>query len=249
MDPMRRALAVAAALLATSIGVPAGAQVGFGQPGPPQPTQAQPPPGMETHAASGADDPQKLQTQEPSLPVDPLYIPPAAKKKLGTDSGYDEYEKGRTDEIDRDFYGLYYAERSGSYQFRTAFPVWVERTQPQDRASLYGLTYYNRRSKEMDADVLFPFFWKLRDDNTYTTVVGPWMHRERESRAAAPGVTKVIGRHDNWLAPLWFEGKTDDGGGYFHVPPLLTFTQHTAKNGFNLVGPMFCKWKGGPSCD
>ena len=53
----------------------------------------------------------------------------------------------------------------------------------------------------MDADVLFPLFWKLRDDNTYTTVVGPWAHRERASRPASPGMPKVIGRHDNWLAP------------------------------------------------
>lgn len=247
----RRALAVATAIFAFSIGAPAGAQVGFGTPGagPPPGQQQQPPPGMETHAASGADDAQKLQTQEPSLPPDPLYIPPSARKKIGTDSGLDEYEKGKTDDTDRDFYGLYYQEKSGDYQFRTAFPLWIERKQPEDRASLFGLTYYNRRSKEVDADVVFPFFWKLRDDNTYTTVVGPWMHRERESRAAAPGVTKVVGRHDNWLAPLFFEGKTDDGAGYFHIPPLLTFTQHTAKNGFNLVGPMFCKWKGGPACD
>ncbi len=46
-----------------------------------------------------------------------------------------------------------------------------------------------------------------------------------------------------------FEGSAADGSGYFHVPPLLTFTQHTAHDGLNIVGPMFCKWKGGPDCD
>ena len=56
-------------------------------------------------------------------------------------------------------------------------------------------------------------------------------------------------RHDNWLAPLFFEGQSEDGSGYFHIPPLLTFTHHTARSGFNLAGPLFCKWKGGPTCD
>ncbi len=33
------------------------------------------------------------------------------------------------------------------------------------------------------------------------------------------------------------------------MPPLLTFTKHTDRNGFSMVGPLFCWWKGGPSCD
>jgi len=113
---------------------------------------------------------------------------------------------------------------------------------PGDRASLFGF-YYNRRSTHVDADVLFPFFWKLRDDKTHTTVVGPFMHREREASPDKPA------RHDNWLAPFFFEGSSANGSGYFHIPPLLTFTQHTARSGFNLAGPMFCKWKGGPTCN
>lgn len=224
---------------------------GGGQPGPPGgPPGAQPgkpPPGGETHAAPGSDDDDgKLQTQEPSLPQDPLAIPPAAQDVIGTDFGRD-FEAGRGTKTERDFYGLYYAERSGSYQFRTVFPLWAERTQPNDRASLFGPLYFQRRSTDVDADVLFPFFWKLRDEQMYTTVVGPFMHRERESPTKErPGKP---GRHDNWFTPLFMEGGSEDGSGYLHIPPLLTFTSHTDRSGFNLVGPLFCKWKGGPACD
>jgi hypothetical protein len=196
----------------------------------------------ETHAASGADEEDRLQTQEPTIPSEPLAVPPEVRKRIGTESDPDRVEKGKGPEIDRDFYGLYYQEKSDKYQFRTIFPLWAERRMPDDRASLFG-PYYNRRSKDVDADVLFPFFWKLRDRDTHTTVVGPFVHRERDSK---PG---KAGRHDNWVAPLFFEGSSDDGSGYLHIPPLLTFTKHTKRGGFNLVGPLFCKWKGGSACD
>jgi len=243
------ALALAASPSAARAQPGPGGPGGIGQPGggfgTPSPTKAKPgakaAPGAETHAASSAEATQQLQTQEPSLPQDPLAIPKGAEKRIGTDADPD-VEKGLGTKTERDFYGLYYQEKSGSYRFRTIFPLWAERTMPNDRASLFGF-YYNRRSTDVDADVVFPFFWKLRDHETRTTVVGPFMHREAEPTAKAPG------RHDNWLAPLFFEGGTTNGSGYFHVPPLLTFTQHTARSGFNLVGPLFCSWKGGPTCD
>ena len=43
--------------------------------------------------------------------------------------------------------------------------------------------YYNRRSTKHDADVLFPLFWHLRDDSSYTTIVGPFVHQEAPHRA------------------------------------------------------------------
>src|SRR5690349_23538454 len=43
------------------------------------------PQGPETHAAPGEDDQQKLQTQEPSLPADPLAIPPVVRRRIGTE--------------------------------------------------------------------------------------------------------------------------------------------------------------------
>ncbi|WP_437283862.1 hypothetical protein [Sorangium sp. So ce406] len=245
------ALSLAAALAVLAAPSVAAAQVGFGQPGmgpPPTSSPQQPPPGTpETHAAPTSEE-SPIQTQEPTLPEDPLAVPPSAKKQIGTnDPG--EWERGRAEEIQRDWYGLYYGERSGDYQFRTVVPFWAERKMPGDRATMVTPFYYNRRSKDVDADVLFPFFWKLRDQNTHTTIVGPFMHRESEGRPASPGRKAEPGRHDNWLAPLFFEGKSDDGSGYFHIPPLLTFTHHTARSGFNMVGPLFCSWRGGPACD
>ncbi len=72
------------------------------------------------------------------------------------------------------------------------------------------------------------------------------MHRESPGEAATPTRPAIPGRHDNWLAPLYFEGQSANGNGYFHIPPLLTYTEHTSHSGFNLVGPSFCKWKGRP---
>jgi hypothetical protein len=267
MRRLRFATSLFALLLGTAA-LPEGvalAQMGFGRPGGgggmqpggfggPSPGSSkkkpQVPPGQETHAAPNADELQKLQTQEPSIPPNPLLIPPTVGKRIGTDFQA-EPETGVGTRIDRTFLPPYFSERSGSYRFRTVFPVWAERTEPQDRAtSLLGL-YYGRRSTEHDADVVFPLFWKLRDGETHTIVVAPFMHREGNAytRQTPSGPELVPGRHDNWLAPLVFEGATSDGGGYFHVPPLITFTQHTSHSGFDLAGPGFCTWKGGSTCD
>lgn len=241
------------------------AQTGFGQPGGASPggfggpapgaggkgkkAAKKVPEGEETHAASNVEAVQSLQTQEPTLPQNPLEIPPAIKDRIGSSFSRD-LEVGRSATSQTDFYGLYYREKSGSYQFQTVIPpLWAERKMPNDRASIFGF-YYNRRSKDHDADVLFPFFWRLRDEKTTTTVVFPFLHREREATKDAKDPTKdVPARHDNWLFPLFFEGSASDGSGYFHVPALLAFNQHSAKGGLNVVGPMFCKWKSGPACD
>jgi hypothetical protein len=199
-------------------------------------------PEEETHAASSTEAVQSLQTQEPQLPPNPLEIPKDVRERIGTDFSRD-LEKGRGPTMERDFYGLYYQEKSGDYRFRTIFPpLWAERKMPDDRASIFGF-YYNRRGKDHTADVLFPFFWRLRDYNTTTTVVLPFVHRERKETKDEPGGT------DNWLLPFAFSGESTDGHGYFHVPPLLTFAQHSARGGLNISGPMFCRWKGGPACD
>ena len=120
--------------------------------------------------------------------------------------------------------------------------MWFERVQPSlkdpstpDRASLFGL-YYNRRSAERADDILFPLFWNMRDQDGRTTVIGPWAQR------VAPD------RSDHWLAPLYFWGKRPEGG-YLIIPPLLTYLNHDAAGGFNLIGPAFCSWNGGSSCD
>ncbi len=242
---------IAAALVAS----PAAALAqGFGQPGglgppggiggptsSPKKQQKKTPEGEETHAAPTPDSGQNLQTQEPQLPQDPLALPDDVKKRVGSDY-VEEPQPGRGTKTEHDFYGLYYGEKSGRYSFRTLFPLWFERKEPNDRASLFGL-YYNRRSPKADADVLFPFFWRLREDHTTTTVVFPYMHRETTLGPGRPS------RRDDWLFPLFFSGASSDNSGYFFAPLLATGGMYTSRGGFEMAGPLFCRWKGGPSCD
>lgn len=221
---------------------------GFGGPPPATggPPPKAPPPGTpEQHAASGGGESLLPPGTEPSLPANPLRLKRSTRRRIGTDYFPDDEETGRVgeDETTRDFYGLYYRERSNKYQLTTVFPLWLERkklslTDPTktDRASLFAGIYYNRRSAEHADDVLFPLFWNLRDKDSRTTVIGPWVNRQ------APGET------DNWLAPLYFTG-TRPRGSYTIIPPLLTYLNHGAEGGFNLIGPAFCSWEGGPSCD
>ena len=118
---------------------------------------------------------------------------------LGATYGYLLKTTDWTQQTNRRFFGLYYEEQSGDYSFKSTFPpLWMERRQGEDRASLFGLTYFNRRSPSYDADVLFPVFWHIRDEESYTTVVGPVMHNERPEG------------HDNWVAPLFFEGAREN---------------------------------------
>lgn len=215
---------------------------GFG--GPPQQQKAPPKQeGPETHAASGADEGPKLPTQEPSLPENPLQLPKNAKTRIGSDYDVESAEQGRAEEVKRRFYGLWYSEESGKYRFRTLFPLWAERDMDGDRASLYTPFYYQRRSKDHDADILFPLFWRFRNHETTTTIVGPYGHVEKKPTPTTPGATY------NWLAPIFFQGKRDNDSGFFHIPPLLTFTQWNKKGGLNIAGPLYCKWRGGSVCD
>jgi hypothetical protein len=231
----------ASALIAVSVagGVRSAFAQGFGGPGMGPPPRSSPakarPNEPATHAARGAsDESMRIGGTEPTLPANPLEIPAEVTGKIGTDAER-EIEIGRLPQTLRTLIPPYYSEESGAYSFKTIFPIWAERKQPSDRASLYGLLYYNRRSPKRDADVLFPLFWNLREDRTRTTIVGPFVHQQ------APG------EYDNWLAPLFFSGSRPKGG-YLHIPPLLTFTHHDDKGGFNLIGLYYCSWKGASSC-
>lgn len=194
------------------------------------------------HAASGAGESTIQEGNEPTLPDDPLAMSDAAKAAIGTDTVLDEQELGREPVTDRDFYGLYYRERSDQYKLQLTFPIWMERTMPSvsdpaetDRASLFGGVYYNRRSADHNDDIVFPVFWNLRDREARTTIVGPFVNR------VAPGES------DNWLAPLYFFGERPDGG-YQIIPPLLTYFTRDKEGGFKLAGPGFCSWSGGEGC-
>jgi len=234
----------------------AAAQGGFGGPGgfgdpsmsparpkPTKPKEKEPPPGTpELHAASGGGESTLPQGSEPTLPEDPLAVSEAVAAQIGSNGSLDEPELGRGSETDRDYYGLYYQEQSDEYRLRLAFPLWMERTQPSltdpsqpDRASLFGGIYYNRRSAERADDILFPLVWNLRDTESRTTIVGPFVNRSAKEE------------DDTWLAPLFFEGGRKDGG-YTIIPPLLTYMNRDAEGGFNLFGPAFCSWTKGTGC-
>jgi len=230
------------------MGMPGG---GFGGPGPgpsgggEAKKKKKNPDEPETHAATGAGDEVVAPGGEPTLPEKPLELKPRTLRHIGSDLDPEDEEQGRGPTTNRRFYGPYYQETSGKYDFKLAFPVWANRTQPSrtkpdvtDSASLYGGLFYHRRSAERADDVLFPLVWNLRDRiaQSRTTIVGPLVNR------SAPGES------DNWLAPLYFTG-TRKSGGYTLIPPLLTYTNTDGRSGTNIVGPMFCTWNGAGSCD
>lgn len=246
---MRRARAAGLALALLGIAVPTAASAqmpggggGGGQGGGPtqtRPTRNKP---VGPQRAPGDDDDQQGASPsarpggEPTVqtPQDPLEIPDAVKATIGTD--YDGDPPGAEGKLHRRFFPLY-EERRGDYRLRLIPPLYLEHTRgldPEtgqatpktDRESLTALLFYQRRSPSFDADVLFPAFWRVRDRQNHVLVLGPLAHREAPSE------------HDNWLAPLFFQGKRKDGG-YFHSPALLTTSHWGEKSAFTLIGPYF----------
>jgi hypothetical protein len=175
---------------------------------------------------------------EVAPPADPLAIPPSQRARIGSDwsSGPPSPEGS----LDHTQWFPYYEERRGDYRLRLVPPLVIEQTRgltdpsqklygvprTEDTEGLYGLLYYRRRSLDLDMDVVFPAFWRVRDKQTSVVVAGPFAHRE------APN------ENDNWLAPLFFTGSRPDGG-YFVSPPLLTYSQWGKDSAFTLVGPYF----------
>lgn len=213
----------------------ASAQRGRGRPPPPrEPKPSEPKPSDdEDHAA--------LLRTEPVIapPQDPLAIPPETRERIGTD--WDGRPAPPEGSLRHTSWLPYYEERRGDYRFRMIPPLFLEHTRglpdptralygepkSEDTEGLYGLLYYRRRSLKLDMDVLFPAFWHVRDGDSDVTVAGPLVHRE------APA------EHDNWLAPVYFEGARGKDGGYFHSPLLLTTSHWNAGGAFTLVGPYF----------
>ena len=208
-----------------------------------QPQQAKPPDGApELHAAGGGES-TIPQGNEPGLPENPLEIPDDVQAQIGSDFVPEEHDVGRNlNQRKRLFLGPYFSETSQDYKLNLLFPFWFQRTQPSlsdpsvdDTASLYGALYYRRRSASRADDVLFPFFWNLRNKDSRTTIVGPLLNRSTKNES------------DNWLAPLYFTG-TREHGGYTIIPPLLTYMNEDEEGGFNLFGPAYCSWEQGTGC-
>ena len=207
-------------------------------------------------ALARADEPQAAQPaapqqrQEPTapVPVDPLAMSPEMRATIGSDyEARPPHAEGRTQ---RHFYG-FYEERRGDYRFRTLPPLLFEQTrglldpahpelgQSPDRQGLYGMIYYQRRSLKLDADVLFPLFWHVRDEDAYLTAFGPFVHQEKPTG------------HDNWLAPLFFAGSHAVAGGrsgYLAVPPLLTFSVWSPESAVT-VSTLYFRLRSGSDVD
>lgn len=197
----------------------------------------------ETHAASGGTETTLPEGDEPTLPADPLNISKATLARIGSDS--DPEARGTGENARREFYGLYYNEKAGEYRYRVAFPLWAQRDKPSlknpkvnDRASIFGGIYYNRRAAEHKDDIVFPAYYNLRDPlaQKRTTVAGPFVNRRTKTES------------DDWLLPLYATGTRPDGG-YTIIPPLLSYRNRNIKGGLNILGPGFCSWEGGQSCD
>ena len=189
----------------------------------------------------GEDDdegtsPSARPSSEPTAraPSDPLTVPESVQARIGTDS--DQAPPAAEGYTTRSWFP-WYEQRTGDTRVRLVPPLYLEHTRgldPQtgattertDRESLTGMVFYQRRSPKLDADVLFPLAWRVRDRENHVLALGPLAHRE------APD------EHDNWLAPVVFEGKRKTGG-YFHSPALLTTSRWDEKGAFTLVGPYF----------
>ena len=173
---------------------------------------------------------------EPTVqtPHDPLAVPERLKATIGSD--FDGPPPRPEGSVHRSFFP-FYERRRGDARVRLLPPLYLEHTRgldpvtgqttpKTDRESLTGLIFYQRRSPSVDADILFPALWRVRERQNHVFVLGPLAHRE------APH------EHDNWLAPLFFQGKRKTGG-YFHSPALLTTSHWNDKGAFTLVGPYY----------
>lgn len=241
----RQLLALLVVLVVWIVSSPAQAQVGGmggGRAPQSQPTQTSPVHNNQVGPRAGgahSDDDEDtgatpFQRTEPVIapPADPLAIQPSVRDRIGSD--YAGPPPSPVGELKHSSYFPYYGERRGEYRMRTLPPLWIELTRglhdgtaaavpgepdKEDRQSLFGLFYYQRRSPRYDFDTLFPAIWKVRDDDSHLLVLGPFAHRE------------ATFEHDNWLAPLYFEGARKDGG-YIHLPLLLTSSHWSEKKSF-----------------
>lgn len=245
---MMRPLALAALLLTTTMSLRAFAAdppMGTGSGQVAAPTTAAPaaapsaPPSAAPKAAPKASDPQggddaatPPPRAEPSAlpPPDPLFVPESVQKRIGSD--YDGRPPAATGEL-RQSYFPYYEERRGDYRLRFLPPLFLQHSRgvgsdpaKEDTQGVYGFFYYNRRSPKVDADVVFPLAYRVREGASNMFGFGPWMHREAPKE------------NDNWLAPLYFQGARADGG-YFHAPLFLTTSSWNNHRAFTLVGPYF----------
>ena len=183
-----------------------------------------------------AQAPQQRAEPQAVAPSDPLAMSPEMRDRIGSD--YDGRPPPAQGSLKQRFAG-YYEESRGDYRLRLLPPFYLEQTRglydarnPErgehvDRESLISLLYYQRRSEHVDADVVFPLFWRLRNGQSHFLNLGPFVHRESYEGSKSGRATET----DNWLAPLYFQGTRADGG-YFHAPLLLTTSRWSQEKAF-----------------
>jgi hypothetical protein len=205
-----------------------------------RPQQAEPKPEPKAAPSEDEEDHAPVVRTEPEIPppADPLALSPDARARIGSD--WDARPPSPEGSLEATKWFPYYEERRGDYRLRLLPPFVIEQTRglrdpsqalygvpkTEDTEGLYGLLYYRRRSVNLDMDVVFPAFWRVRDGNTRVLVAGPLVHRESPTE------------NDNWLAPLYFEGQRPDGG-YFHSPLLLTTSHWNTAGALTIAGPYF----------
>ncbi len=158
---------------------------------------------------------------------DPRWVPEPVRAEIGASA-----ESTRPAFGERHRSGVFpiaYSERLANQRTTAVWPFYYDRKTygekeaVLDSESLYGL-YYRRRSQLRDVDYVFPFWGRFRDEETTTWVIPPVLTQD------GPGSWA------RWVAPFVFAGKSADGSGYAHVPALLTFTTHSEKRSFSLIG-------------
>jgi hypothetical protein len=157
---------------------------------------------------------------------DPRWIPEPVRAEIGSTV---ETDRGTSGLHERSgVFPIAYSDRIGNQRTTAVWPFYYDRKTigeadaVVDRQSLYGL-YYRRRSQTKDVDYVFPFWGRFRDDQTTTWVIPPVLWRDGPNDTA------------RWIAPFVFAGNSSSGG-YLHIPPLLTFTTHSEKSAFSLIG-------------
>ncbi len=116
-------------------------------------------------------------------------------------------------------------EQRGHTHTTAVFPLFYDRTSPDDQELLIG-PYYRRRSPSLYADVAFPFVWSFRRTDGATTVVPPFYYAH-DPHGFSLG-----------LAPLLFMGRSHDSV-YTVIPPLLTLSWANSDAAHTFVGPYF----------
>lgn len=198
------------------------------------PPKTPPPPAPSASASGDAAKPDPY-TEPPTAkkkPLaareeDPLIIPEGIKSEIGSSHFGEDKPLGTRTRTG--IWPLAYKERVGATITSAIFPLYYDRkvvdesSKPVERESFYGL-YYRKRSPLHDVDAAFPLFFRWRDGETKTTVVPPVLWRDGPK-----------GEWHRWVAPLFF-ASSDEEGGYFHAPLLLTFSHHNKKKAFSLIG-------------